>query len=622
MNKTIYGTVVLPLLFGASIGTASDKNKIAERPLWGDAHLHTNMSTDAGLANNRLPPETAYRFARGEKVETSLGLKAQLSRPLDWLVIADHTDGLGMIGDITEGDEEVLQFEQAQGWSKALKAGGQEATDAKTDLIKTFASGKIEPELIALYSPGTEKFKSIWEEAVAAAEAHNEPGRFTAMLGYEWTSLIFGNNMHRVVVMRDGPEKALQFEPYTTTPPKGSPDPTELWAFMENYEKVTGGQILAIPHNGNLSNGIMFPTDERFNGKPVDKEYAMARAKYEPLYEVTQIKGDGEAHPFLSPDDEFADFETWDLFNLAGSELKKDEMFAGEYAREAFKNGLLLEEKIGANPYKFGLIGATDSHTSMSTAAENNFFGKNSVDEPSKARVTMKLKELGGRTLMNWHTSASGLTGVWAPENNRESIFDAMKRKEVYATTGSRITLRVFGGWEYSDADLKGSDMAKNGYAKGVPMGADLPPMPDKAKAPTFMIAAMRDSEAGNLDRIQVIKGWQDGKGSAKEKVYNVAWSKGRELKKDGTLDPVGNTVNVEKATWKNTIGATELATVWKDPDFDPSQRAFYYVRVLEIPTPRWTTYDAERFKTEIPEGVPTTVQDRAYSSPIWYQPL
>ncbi len=322
-------------------------------PLWGDAHLHTNLSMDAGLANNRLPPEDAYRFARGETVESSLGLSAKLSRPLDWLVIADHTDGMGLIGDIIEGDPVALEFEQAQGWSKALQEGGQAAAEARASLIKTFAKGEIDPELINLYAPGTEKFKSIWEGAIAAAEAYNEPGRFTAMLGYEWTSLIEGNNMHRVVVMRDGPKKALQFEPYTTVPPKGSPDPRDLWKFMSHYEKETGGKMLAIPHNGNLSNGIMFPLAEQWNGRAFDSDYVTQRAKYEPLYEVTQIKGDGEAHPFLSPGDEFADFETWDLANLDGTVAKENAMLAGEYAREALKNGLAIEERLGTNPYKF-----------------------------------------------------------------------------------------------------------------------------------------------------------------------------------------------------------------------------------------------------------------------------
>lgn len=589
------------------------------RLLWGDAHVHTNLSMDAGIAGNVLPPATAYRYARGEQVQSSLGLSAKLSRPLDWIVIADHTDGMGLFDDMMAADPEVMAFEQIQKWNKGLTAGGSAAAEAKNDVIRTFAAGEIDPDLLAMYSPGAKKYRSVWESAVAEAENFNEPGRFTALIGYEWTSVIDGNNMHRVVIMRDGAERALQLEPFTMTPPAGSPDPRDLWNYMDRYEKETNGRILAIPHNGNLSNGYMFPLNAQWNDRVFDSTYVEQRLRLEPLYEVTQMKGDSESHSLLSPDDEFSDFETWDKANLDATQLKANEMLAGEYAREALKRGLIIKQRLGVNPYKFGLIGATDSHTSLAAAEEENFFGKNSVDEPSAERANKRIKKIGDGALMNWETSASGITGVWATDNSREAIFDAMLRKEVYATTGPRITLRVFGGWDFGVEDLDARPIENVGYEKGVPMGGDFRQKPGAAMAPTFMIVALRDPGGANLDRIQIVKGWLDGDGRTWEELYDVSWSGERVLDDSGKLPPVGNTVNVGAATWSNTIGAAELSTVWVDPDFHATQNAYYYVRVLEIPTPRWTTYDAYRYGVAIAEGAPLTIQERAYSSPIWY---
>ncbi|MGR3660631.1 MAG: DUF3604 domain-containing protein, partial [Paracoccaceae bacterium] len=422
-----------------------DKN-FPTRPLWGDSHLHTNLSTDAGLAGNLLPPAKAYQFARGDEINSSFGHRVRLSRALDWLAIADHSDGMGLIGDILDGDPDVLAFEQAAGWREGMLAGGQKAADTKIDLVDSFSAGEVDAGLIALYAPGSKAFRNIWEMAVAEAEAYNDPGTFTAMIGFEWTSVIDGNNMHRVVLLRDGAVRARQIVPMTMTPPAGSPDPRDLWKYMAAYEEKTGGEMLAIPHNGNLSNGIMFPLEARYNGDAVDSDYMKERARWEPLYEVTQIKGDGETHPFLSPDDAFADFETWDVANLNGTAAKENSMLAGEYARSALLRGLILDQRKGVNPYQFGLIGATDSHTSLSTTEESNFFGKNSVDEPHSKRMGYTIREVGGRKLRSWQSSASGLAAVWAAANTREAIFDAMLRKEVYGTTGSRITLRMFGG--------------------------------------------------------------------------------------------------------------------------------------------------------------------------------
>ncbi len=592
-----------------------------ERPLWGDSHLHTSLSMDAGLFGNTLPPSEAYRFARGEEVVSSTGQPVRLSRPLDWVVIADHSDGMGMVGDIKSGKPELMGFEQANRWHKGISAGAEEGVEAALDLIMAFSNDKIDPDMFALYSPGSKLYKNLWENVVANAEAFNDPGRFTAFIGFEWTSLIKGNNMHRVVMMRDGPTRARQVVPFTMTAPQGSPNPRDLWKYLANYEDKTNGEILAIAHNGNLSNGIMFPLEAQFDGKKLDETYVTERAKWEPAYEITQIKGDGETHPFLSPDDEFADYETWDVGNLDASVAKTDDMLAGEYARSALKQGLQLEAKFGTNPYKFGIVGATDSHTSLATAEEDNFFGKHTGYEPKAERMSHPFIETDAGTITGWQMVASGLGAVWAKENTRASIFDAIQRKEVYGSTGPRMAVRFFGGWEFSDIDLNSRTPANVGYDKGVPMGGDMRTMPKDAKAPNFMVYALRDPIGANLDRVQIVKGWLDKDGATQEKVYDVAWSGDRKQDANGKLPPVGNTVDVANANWTNTIGKAELGTVWSDPDFDPKQKAFYYARVIEIPTPRWTTYDAFRFGVDIPEDAPTSTQERAYTSPIWYTP-
>ena len=385
--------------------------------------------------------------------------------------------------------------------------------------------------------------------------------------------------------------------------------------------KKTAGQVFAIAHNGNLSNGAMFPETKAF-GKNIDKEYVETRARREPLYEVTQIKGDGEAHPFLSKNDELADYGTWDQGNLDLSVMKKNEMLRFEYARSALQTGLRLEDKLGTNPYQFGMIGSTDSHTGLATAEEDNFFGKHSGCEPNKDRYKHPMARMGDKEYKGYSPLASGWAAVWAEENTRASIFDAMQRKETYATTGSRMIVRFFGGWDFDSKDANNRLPARVGYAKGVPMGGNLSVAPKGKNSPTFLVGALKDPIGGNLDRIQIIKGWMDAKGELHEKVYDVAWSDDRKPDpKTGKLPPVGNTVDVANATWANTIGANELVTVWEDPDFDAGQSAFYYARVIEIPTPRWTAYDAKFFKVNMPKEVPMVTTERAYTSPIWYKP-
>jgi len=583
------------------------------RVFFGDTHLHTGMSLDAGVAGARLMPADAYRFAKGEAVTSASGQQAKLSRPLDFLVVADHSDQMGFISDLVAGKPELLKNPKAKQWYDLMQAGKPQ--EAAMDLIKTFAQGKF-PQEIA-YVPGTPGYGSAWQITIKAAEEANAPGRFTAFIGYEWTSLVSGNNLHRNIIFRDNADRASQVEPYTNYAP-GSSDPVGLWNWMAAYENKTGGQVLAIAHNGNLSNGMMFPMVESFQGKPMDREYVETRAKRERIYEVTQMKGDGEAHPFLSPNDEFANFEIWDKGNLDLSEKKKTTMLEFEYARSALKNGLKLESQLGTNPYKFGLIGSTDSHTGLTTPDDNNYWGKLATSEPSSKRTMHPFLKTPKGTILSWEEVASGYAAVWAVENTRESLFDAMQRKEVYATTGPRMTVRFFGGWDFAAGDAQG-DVATAGYAKGVPMGGDLKAAP-AGKAPTFLVAAMKDPEGGNLDRIQVIKGWLDREGVLHEQVYDVVWSGDRKLE-NGKLPLVGNTVDVANATWTNTIGAPQLVQAWQDPEFDAAQRAFYYARVIEIPTPRWTAYDAKRYNLKLPREVRMTTQERAYTSPIWYTP-
>ncbi|KUJ79634.1 MULTISPECIES: DUF3604 domain-containing protein [Microbulbifer] len=580
------------------------------RVYWGDTHLHTDISVDAGTMN-RLGQEEAFRFARGEEVKTTHGLKARLSRPLDFLVISDHAEMYGLMPRLLAGDKAILATEKGKRWYDMLKGG---------DRDQIF---KAAMEIVASLSEDDPPFKSdkivreSWQAYTALADKYNEPGKFSAIIGYEWTA-IGGNNLHRNVLFRDGSKVADKTVPFSQFDSK---NPEDLWRALRQFEQQQNTRVIAIPHNGNLSNGRMF-TVETFAGKPLTKELAELRAHFETLVEVTQIKGDGEAHPALSPNDEFADYETWDKSNLNGTELKSPEMLRWEYAREALKTGMMLEGQLGVNPYKFGMIGSTDSHTSLAAVEEENFFGKHSGVEPEPDRWKHAVIEAPNPelTVYGWQMASSGYAGVWAKGNTREALFDAMLRKETYATTGPRMVVRFFGGWDFADDDASSRSIADVGYGKGVPMGADLE-APPGTSSPSFLVAAMKDPLSGNLDRIQIVKGWMEADGKLQEKVYDVAWSGDRKPARDGKLPPVGNTVDVANATWRNSIGASELSAVWRDPDFDPAQRAFYYARVIEIPTPRWTAYEAKRFGLKMNKDVPMTTTERAYTSPIWYTP-
>jgi len=593
---------------------------VPTRVFWGDTHLHTSFSMDAGAFGARLGPEDAYRFARGEEIESNTAGPVRLARPLDFLVVADHSDNMGFFPDLYAGDPNILADPKGREWYEKVQAGGQQGMEVALEIIDMFSRGTF-PEAL-MYYPDTRAYKDTWAKTIAAAEAFNDPGVFTAFIGYEWTSQVPpGQNLHRVIIYRDGADKASQTVPATTYPPQGSTDPEYLWSLLQVYEDTTGGEVLAIAHNGNLSNGLMFPLINPVDNKPLTRDYVETRARWEPLYEVTQIKGDGEAHPFLSPNDEFANFGTWDKGNLNLSQLKTNDMLQYEYARSALKLGMQLEKELGTNPYKFGMIGSTDSHTALSTADDDNFYGKHAGSEPSPRRLEHPFAKFGDVEIMNWETLASGYAGVWARENTREALFDAMQRKEVYGTTGPRMLVRFFGGWDFKSSDANTRQPAVVGYQKGVPMGGDLS-QAQAGKSPTFLVAALKDPIGANIDRVQIVKGWFTAGGELEERVYDVAVSDGREIGRDGRCKtPVGNTVDVANATWLNSIGDTELIAIWKDPDFDPKQRAFYYVRVIEIPTPRWTAYDAKYFGLDVSDEVEMVHQERAYTSPIWYTP-
>lgn len=580
------------------------------RVYFGDTHLHTAVSVDAGTMC-RIGQEDAYRFARGEEITTTHGLRAKLSRPLDFLVISDHAEMYGLMPQLLSGDPEILSTEAGKRWYDTLTSGNNEAVFATAMEIVGSLSGDVPP------IKSDRAVQNAWQAYTALADKYNEPGRFTALIGYEWTA-IGGYNLHRNVIFRGDSTVANRTVPFSQFDSK---NPEDLWNHLADFENETGADVLAIPYNGNLSNGRMF-TVETFEGKPLTAELAAMRIRFEPLVEVTQIKGDGEAHPMLSPNDEFANYEKWDKSNLNGTEAKTPDMLQWEYAREALKNGLMLEKKLGVNPYKFGMVGSTDAHTALAAVEEENFFGKHSGVEPEPHRWEHVVIEAPDPkfTIKGWQQAAGGYAGVWATDNTREAIFDAMKRKETYATTGSRMTVRFFGGWEFNEDDALSRLPATAGYAKGVPMGGDLPKR-TTGKPPSFLVAAMKDPLSGNLDRIQIVKGWLGEGGKTQEKVYDVVWSGDRKPGDEGKLPPVGDTVDVVNATWKNTIGSPELEGVWSDPDFDPAEPAFYYARVIEIPTPRWTAYEAQRFGVKMSPDVPMSTQERAYTSPIWYTP-
>ena len=606
--KKSFGLILAITLSGS---VYADTDSYPTDVFFGDTHVHTGWSVDAGLDGAVKTPDEAYRLAIGEEVVSNTGLKVRLGRPYDWFMITDHSDAMGVINEVVAGNPEMLADSVVKGWGDALNSGDDEAAAAaKSELILMQSEERL-PAVVT----DPKWMKIAWEKTVEAAENYNKPGEFTTFIAFEWTvNADGGNNLHRNVIFRDGADRTKGTLPLTTFETQ---DPLDLWRWMAAYEKNTGGQVLAIPHNGNMSNGRMFE-EQQFDGSAMTKEWAELRANYEPLYELTQIKGQSESHPALSPEDEFAAWDLWDRGNLA-VKPKPEGSIPQEYWREALKSGLRLQEQLGVNPFQYGANAGSDEHTGLSAIEEDNFFGKFKTLEPSNQnRWGFSVIDGPTDSYIGWEQSSSGVMGVWAIENTREAIWDAMKRKETFATTGPRMKVRLFGGYDFSAKDAEG-DVAMAGYGKGVPMGSQLAAAPE-GKAPSLLVAAMKDPEGANLDRIQVVKGWVDSSGTAHEKIYNVAWSDDRKVDSAGKLPAVGNTVNLKTAEYENSIGASELSGVFIDPDFDAADSAVYYVRVLEIPTPRWTLYDKVRFDLkDMDSDVPLVHQERAFSSPIWY---
>ncbi|MDG2461042.1 MAG: DUF3604 domain-containing protein [Luminiphilus sp.] len=598
-----------------STGVGTDYPK---QVFFGDLHLHSNISADAqSMGNLLLTSADAYRFARGEQVMASNGLPAQLKRPLDFLAVTDHAEFMGIYRMFNLQDPRLMATSLGRAWRKKYGESISKET-MEQGPIEEGAANPILEFVVSINDPNPERdaypgaLKSaIWTDVARTADEFNSPGTFTAFSAYEWTAMYAGNNLHRCVILKDGADIVTQWTPYSA---QSSSNPENLWAALVKYEQSTGGEALSIPHNGNLSNGLMWDT-VTYNGDTINSDYAERRMRWEPIAEVTQIKGDSETHPSLSPGDPFADFERWDEFNISNTTKTTTDMYPGSYARSALKRGLSLERNAGANPYAFGMIGSTDDHTSLATAEEDNFFGKFANSEPGVRTGDSRMAGLNA----DWELGASGLAAVWAPENTRDDLFASMKRREVYATTGSRIVLRFFGGWDYAPDSVHSPYFETIGYRDGVPMGGELTKQGDQA--PTFMVQAMKDPDAANLDQVQIIKGWIDDEGNTHEQIYYVALSDDRGVNlRTGLPESVGSTVNLENASFTNTIGAVQLSAQWTDPNFDAGQAAFYYARAIEIPRPRWSEHDRKYFGLDFSEA-PRTVQDRAYSSPIWYRP-
>ncbi len=621
--KTLLKTTVAACaLFTGGILTADAEET---QLLWGDTHLHTKLSSDAYLLQNRsATPDDSYNYAKGLPIiHPYHKARIQIGTPLDFLVVTDHAEFMGVVPRIVDGDPLLLQTETGARYYQMANEG--KLMEIFGELITQVNRGVADPALVS-----EELNRSVWSEIVDAAERHNDPGKFTAFIGWEWSSLPNGANLHRVIFMPEGEDVADQFLPYTSF---DSTHPEDLWAWLAATSEEVGANFVAIPHNSNISQGLMFPVDDK-EGRPIGASYANMRMRWEPAVEIVQIKGDSETHPTLSPNDEFADFETYEHIIAVGEFAKEIEADKGDYVRSGLLRGLEIGNQVGVNPYKFAITGSTDSHTGASSAEENNFHGKMALDSTPQ---TKSAEIIPGA--LGWDMSAAGLAAVWATENTREAITEAFKRKEIYGTSGPRIKLRFFGGWDFEAGDADARDVAAIGYAKGVPMGGDLTNPPekddgavvgffkevigqDKPPAPSFLIHAVKDPVEGNLDRVQVVKGWLDADGVSREKVYNVAWSGEREIDENGKLLPVGNTVDIKTGFYYNSIGTAQLSVVWSDPDFDAGQSAFYYVRVIQIPTPRHTLFDAIALGIDVEEtGHPATIQERAYSSPIWYTP-
>ncbi len=569
---------------------------------FGEQHIHTSWSFDAYIfGNTKATPADAYDYAKGKPLKHALGFEMQIEQPLDWMGVTDHSEYVGVIQQANDPSTELAKSELG----KELQV--RTPADIQRVYLKLGGTMTENKPIKELVSP--ELMSSVWKRNNEMANAANEPGKFTAFNAYEWTSTPNNRNMHRNIYFKDAAR--LPEFPFSSF---DSEAPEDLWAWMDK-QRDSGIELLAISHNANLSDGLMYPTEVDSKGRPIDAAWAESRMRNEPLIEIKQIKGASETHPLLSPNDEFANYEI--MSYLLGDPSGRFDGIRGSFVRDALRNGLALEDTQGFNPYKPGFVSGSDSHNAAAPYRQDNFYGGHGAgDGDMKGRLEGKM--FAG--LDPKYENPAGLSALWAEENTRESLFEAMKRKETYGTSGTRIKVRFFGGQDFTDADLKGENWVKGAYQKGVPMGSDLPSAAGD-KAPSFLVWAVKDPTSGNLDRVQVVKGWS-ASGQSFEKIYDVVWSGDR--KPDpvtGKVPAIASTVDIENATYENSVGSVELSTVWTDPDFDPSVHAFYYARVLEIPTPRWTTIQAKEVGVKVSQVVPATVQERAWTSPIWYAP-
>jgi len=600
---------VEPLTTKLNTQQTPDYNE-ARNAYFGDFHIHTSWSFDAFIYNVRTTPDDAYRFGKGEAIPHVSGKPVQLQRPLDFMAVSDHSEYMGVMMQMKDQNNPLSQLDIAK---KINNSDLEVAQKAFSKIGFSIATNWPYKELIQ-----KEVIQSTWQKIVASADRHYEPGKFTAFPAYEWTSSPaayfnwpqYARNLHRNVIFKGGKVSGIPFSSFD------SQNPEDLWQWMET-QRNQGIELMAIPHNANISDGRMYALTKN-NGDAIDLAYTQARMRNEPVNEVLQIKGQSMAHPELSPNDEFADFEVYQN-TLGRSVPRVQSQTKGSFVREAFKDGLAIEQKVGGNPFKFGVIGSTDCHNGASNIEEDNSIGKSGVQDHTP-EIRMNATPASA---VNRQASVGGIAGVWAKENTREAIFEAFQRKEVFATSGTRIKVRFFASWDWDTLNLEQANWALNAYQLGVSMGGDLvgsQQSADGIEAPTFLISALKDSEGANLDRVQVVKGWVDKDGQTHEKIFDVAWSDDRQKDATGKLPAVGNTVDATMATYTNAIGAITLQTIWTDPEFDATLSAFYYLRVLEIPTPRWTTYDAVNLGVPLPKGVPSTIQERAWSSPIWYK--
>jgi Protein of unknown function (DUF3604) len=644
MNRPLIsiGSLLVATLFHGPGAMAQAQTQL----LWGDTHLHSSFSVDAYMAGNRsLDPDAGYRYAKGEPVVHPYNqTRVQIQQPLDFLAVADHAEYLGVIPLVMSGDFEQPEagfFQKIKSWllitimDYAIEdpvAGTKRFTGLLPE--PQIQSGDSRDPIAAAIEAGTDGgleslglinedaakriSASQWTKSMEIADRHNAPGEFTTLVGWEWSQTASGANLHRIVVSDMSGSTAAGIDPIGSD---DAPYPEDLWDKLENLSRQTRADFVSIPHNANLSKGYMF-SKTTLRGEAISPDYARRRLKWEPLVEATQIKGDSETHPDLTPDDSFAEFERFNFYLQAFPQAQGYKVQVGDTVRSALKNGLELNNDIGVNPFKVGMIGSTDAHTSIASAEEANFWGKVATDSTpaTKRRDDPSGYADGNQSFNGWNMSASGLAAVWSTDNSREAIVAAMKRRETYATTGPRIQVRLFAGWDFTPADAESAEIADIGYAGGVPMGGELSATPDKT-APRFLLRATRGPGDHNLDRIQIIKGWTDSSGKAREKIFNVAWSGDRQLDGDGKLSAVGSTADIQTGFTANTIGEAELATVWIDPEFDSAQSAFYYARVLQIPTVRHSQLDAIALGINTPYEGPATIQDRAYTSPIWYTP-